>query len=296
MDVIGLGEIFALSSALMWAIAVILFTKIGTRLPAFELNLIKNIIGALLLIITSWAVESVLVPNFSMTDWILVIISGFIGIAIADTLYMKALNTIGAGATGIVAALYSPSVVILSMFYLNESLGFMQWLGLVLVLGGIIFISLDKSPQLDNKKHPIKGIAYAATSVFLTALGVVMIKPIVEQEPFFYVTGLRLTIGIVGMLAWLFLLRQHKQCWQRIKTIDQWPMVITASVTGSFIAMSLWLAGYKYTSASIAAILNETNFIFIVILAAIILKEPISKNKWIGSGLTIAGVVLVVLS
>jgi len=296
MDVIGLGEIFALSSALMWAIAVILFTKIGTRLPAFELNLIKNVIGALLLIITSWAVESVLVPNFSMTDWILVIISGFIGIAIADTLYMKALNTIGAGATGIVAALYSPSVVILSMFYLNESLGFMQWLGLVLVLGGIIFISLDKSPQLDNKKHPIKGIAYAATSVFLTALGVVMIKPIVEQEPFFYVTGLRLTIGIVGMLAWLFLLRQHKRSWHRIKTIDQWPMVITASVTGSFIAMSLWLAGYKYTSASIAAILNETNFIFIVILAAIILKEPISKNKWIGSSLTIAGVVLVVLS
>jgi len=296
MDIIGLGEIFALSSALMWAIAVILFTKIGTRLPAFELNLIKNVIGALLLIITSWALESVLVPNFSMTDWLLVIISGFIGIAIADTLYMKALNTIGAGATGIVAALYSPSVVILSMFYLNESLGFMQWLGLILVLGGIIFISLDKSPQLDNKKHPIKGIAYAATSVFLTALGVVMIKPIVEQEPFFYVTGLRLTIGIVGMLAWLFLLRQHRQCWQRIKTIDQWPMVITASVMGSFIAMSLWLAGYKYTTASIAAILNETNFIFIVILAAIILKEPISRNKWIGSGLTIAGVVLVILS
>lgn len=295
MSEIGIGEIFALSSALMWAIAVIMFTKIGTRLPAFELNLIKNIIGVILIALTSWWFEGLLIPSFSLNDWLLIILSGFIGIAIADTLYMKALNTIGAGATGIVAALYSPSVVILSMFYLNESLGFYQWLGLVLVLGGIIFISLDKSPSLDHLANPIKGVLYAASSVFLTALGVVLIKPIVESEPFFYVTGLRLLIGVIGMLLWLVITRKTIQSWHKIRQVQQWPMIIVASIMGSYIAMSLWLAGYKYTSASVAAILNETNFIFIVILAALFLKEPISNKKWLGSALAIVGVVLVVL-
>jgi hypothetical protein len=35
----GWGEVFALSSSLVWALAVILFRRSGETLPAFELNL-----------------------------------------------------------------------------------------------------------------------------------------------------------------------------------------------------------------------------------------------------------------
>ncbi|NVJ59919.1 MAG: DMT family transporter [Gammaproteobacteria bacterium] len=292
---IGIGEIFALSSALVWAIAVIMFTKIGSRLPAFELNLVKNTIGFVLLALTSLLFEGLQWPSLTLHEWTVLIISGLIGIAIADTLYMKALNTIGAGSTGIIAALYSPSVVFLSLIYLGESLSYWQWLGMLIVLSGIILISLDKPQRVLETSHPFKGILYAATSVFLTALGVVMIKPIVEQQPFFFVTGARLLIGVLGMLVYLMLQRRLITTFNALIKVEKWPQIILSSILGAYIAMTLWLAGYKFTDASIAAILNETNFIFIVVFAWLFLKESISVKKIMGSALTLTGVVVVLL-
>ena len=67
-------------------------------------------------------------------------------------------------------------------------------------------------------------------------------------------------------------------------------MVAFAAFVGQFLAMVLWLAGYKYTQASVAAILNETASVFILILAAFWLKEPLTRRAVVGVGLTLSGV------
>ena len=45
----GLGEFFALSSAFVWAVAVVLFRRAGDDLPPFETNLFKIVLGFVLL-------------------------------------------------------------------------------------------------------------------------------------------------------------------------------------------------------------------------------------------------------
>ena len=59
--------------------------------------------------------------------------------------------------------------------------------------------------------------------------------------------------------------------------------------------MVMWLAGYKYTQASIAAILNETASIFILLLAWLLLREPLGRRGAIGVSLTLGGVVLMLM-
>lgn len=54
--------------------------------------------------------------------------------------------------------------------------------------------------------------------------------------------------------------------------------------------MSMWLAGFKYTDASVASILNETSSIFILVLAAVFLREPLRRRSLLGVGLTFGGV------
>lgn len=292
----GLGEFFSLASAVVWAFAVILFTRIGTRLPPFELNLVKNLIGFLLLLFTSLWVEGLQLPSMDFSQSLIVIISGVIGIAVADTLYMKALNTIGAGSTGVVAALYSPFVVILSMAYLGEALTLLQWLGLLAVLSGVVMISLDKPQQALSAAPRTKGILLGAMSVFLTALGVVIMKPVLEQQPFFWSSTLRFLAGIIGMMVYLKLFRDWRQSMADFKKPLPWKTIILASVLGGYLAMSLWLAGYKYTDASIAAILNETTSIFIVLLAWLILKESVSRIKVVGCSCAFVGVCLVLFN
>jgi drug/metabolite transporter (DMT)-like permease len=69
-----------------------------------------------------------------------------------------------------------------------------------------------------------------------------------------------------------------------------WGRLTLAAFTGQFLAMLLWLAGYKFTQASVAAILNETASVFILVLAAIWLKEPLTRRALLGVGLTLSGV------
>ena len=64
-----------------------------------------------------------------------------------------------------------------------------------------------------------------------------------------------------------------------------------AAFVGQMLSMVAWLAGYKYTQASIAAILNETASVFILLLAWLWLKERPGRRAVVGVGLTLAGVV-----
>jgi drug/metabolite transporter (DMT)-like permease len=72
-------------------------------------------------------------------------------------------------------------------------------------------------------------------------------------------------------------------------------MIMLASFLGSYFALILWLAGYKLIDASVASVLNETNVVFIVLLAWLMLGERINRRRLVGMGLTIAGVTIMVL-
>ena len=59
-------------------------------------------------------------PEYTTTEFAMVLISGLIGIAIADTWYLRSLDLMGASRTGIVASLLSPFVILLSAIFLGE--------------------------------------------------------------------------------------------------------------------------------------------------------------------------------
>ncbi|WP_251359750.1 DMT family transporter [Kangiella sp. TOML190] len=291
----GLGEILALACAVCWAIGIVLFKHSGETLTANSLNLLKNCIGLLLIVPTAMVFEGLKIPNLSVTDWLIVIASGYFGIAIADSWYFQALRRLGAGRTAIVASLYSPFVIILSIILLGERLQSWQWLGLVLVLVGILLVIYQKHYQYIDKQELYRGSAFACAAVFLTALGVVAVKPIFDNDSngFFWIVAFRLIAGVVGAL--IFLILKGKLSAIRKEVVEQqhnWPILVTASVFATYFAMLFWLGGFKYTDASIASVLNETSNIFIVLLAWLFLKEAFDKRKFFGVTLAFAGVMV----
>ncbi len=291
----GIGEILSLACAVCWAIGVVLFKHSGESLSANSLNLFKNCVATLLIIPTALFFEGFTIPELSSKEWLVVIISGYFGIAIADSWYFQALRNIGAGRTAIVASLYSPFVILLSILYLNESLALWQWLGFILVISGILLVVYQRHYQEVDKTHLYRGVAYAAASVFLTAMGVVMVKPVIDtgQHGFFWIVMLRLIAGIIGMFIYMAVRRQIKAAINEFKTgRHNWGYLILASLFATYLAMLLWLGGFKYTEASIASVLNETANIFIVLLAWLFLKESLNRRKLAGMLLAFVGVVI----
>jgi drug/metabolite transporter (DMT)-like permease len=290
----GLGELYALGCALAWAIAVILFKKSGEHLPPFALNLIKTAMVLPLFAVTILVVEGTTLPSIPAAHLGVILLSGVLGIAAGDTLYFRALNAIGASRIAVAQALYSPFVILLSMLWLGERLGAWQFAGVGLVLAGIVLVTWSRERQSVDARALRIGVAWAVLSVFLMALGVVIAKPMLEQHSFLWVVTLRVVAGFLGMLTIAVARRQLASLWRAYRGVTHWPAIVAGGITGTYISMMMWLAGYKYTQASIAAVLNELAAVFILPLAVIFLRETVRPRQAFGVLLALAGVVLVV--
>ena len=287
------GEVFALVCALMWATAVVLFKYVGESMSANTLNFVKNILGLLMLVLTAVVVEGFALPSLTYTEWGILIASGYFGIALADTWYLQALRNLGAGRTAIVASLYSPFVVMLSIVFLGETLARWQWLGFAMVLAGILVVVYQRNHQEIDQKVFMSGVVLAACSVFLTAAGVVAMKPILENDGFFWMVGLRMLAGVIGMLIFLVVKGRLTPTLVEVRDGDhRWKLIIFASIAGSYLSLLFWLGGFKYADASVASVLNETANIFIVLMAWLFLRESLSKRKIVGVVLTFSGVLV----
>lgn len=290
----GLGEFYATACAFAWAVAVILYKRSGESLPPLPLNLFKNMVGFVLMLLTVLVVSGPQWPDMSATAVGLTLLSGFLGIGIGDTLYFRALNAIGASRMGIAQTLYSPSVIGLSALYLGERLVAWQWAGVALVLAGIALVNFNPGLAAIDAARLRRGVLNAGASVFVMALGVVMAKPLLEQYDFFWVVMLRIVGGLIGLLPFMAWKTGGANAWNAFRHVRHWPHVIVGSIVGNYLSMMLWLAGYKYTTASIASVLNELAAVFILVLAWLFLKERLRPRQLAGGALAISGVILVV--
>jgi drug/metabolite transporter (DMT)-like permease len=293
MQIPYLGEIFAFVTAIVWASAVILFKKSGETVHPVALNFFKNLLAMVLLIPTIYLFDGWFFEGFTRDEIILLLVSGALGIGIADTLFFKSLNLLGAGLSAIVDCLYSPSIIFLAFIWVGERLGTIQIIGVVMIISAVLTITrADKSGHI-NRRNLLLGILWGALAMFTMAIGIVMIKPLLNRSPLLPLSEIRL-IGGGLILAVVFLFHpQRKTIATPHLTRRGWTYLLIGSFLGAYCALLLWLAGMKYTQASIAAALNQTSNIFIFIFAALFLKEPITRRKVVGIILGVAGAFIV---
>ena len=290
----GIGEAMALGSAAAWAVGVILARQLGAHLPPLALNLLKNTLVLCVLAPVALLLHAGAWPVLPTRDLLIVLASGVIGIALADTLYFRALNELGAGRMGVIGNLYSPLVLLLGFVFLDERLGAGQWIGFALVGLGVLLVSRPPGEWKTHPQHTARGIMIGLSAIALMAIAIVMVKRTLETQPLLWVTLLRLAGAVVGLLVVATLPAMRAR--MRFVPADvPWGRLLLAALIGQGLSMVLWLGGYKFTSASVAAILNESASVFLVVLAALWLREPLGKRAFIGVVLTFSGIACMLL-
>ncbi|MBA3009787.1 MAG: DMT family transporter [Proteobacteria bacterium] len=294
-----LGSLFAISSAFFWALAVILFKKSGDVFSPLSLNIYKSCVALILILGTMLVLKIPFFPAAPLKDWLLLSLSGILGITLADIFFFMALNKLGASLVAIVECLYLPSVLFFSYILLGEKLGLGGIMGSILVLSAILVGSMKKKQMADRNKgseSDLGGIVSGILSMIFVAFGIVMIKEVLEQSNVFWATLVRVTAGCISLLVILVCHPNRRHYFNELKFSRAWLTAFPASVCGNYIALLCWVAGMKYTSASQAAILNQMSTIFIFILAAIFLKEKITVNKAFAIVLALAGACLTIFT
>ena len=291
-----LGETFALLAALTWACGLVLFKRSGERVPPLALNFFKCAVATVLLAVTLLVVEREFdtLGDFSPGDIPILLLSGFIGIALADTVFFHALNLIGVGLISIVDCLYSPMVIMFAWLLLLEELAASQYLGAGLILAGVFISSRHAPPPDRTRGQLLGGMILGAIAVSLMGLGIVIAKPVLEGSPVLWTTMLRLLMGTVVLgLVMLTSAGRRAELWSVIRPSAVWKLSLPAAFLGTYLAMIFWIGGFTYAGASIAGILNQTSTIFAIILAAVFLKERLTPRKLIAVSLALGGVLIV---
>jgi len=295
MDIINayIGEVLAFITAIVWAFAVILFRKSGEKVHPLGLNLFKSLLATVLFMPTIWIVGGTLLRPVPLSEYLLLLASGALGIAIADTLFFKSLNALGAGLSAIVDCMYSPFIIGLSILWLGETLNARQIIGAVMIVSAVLSAAHQKNANPVDRHPILMGIIWGVLAMATMAVGIVMIKPLLDRSPLLWVTEIRLFGGVIALMVILLLHPSRRAITRSIFSPQRWIYTWSGSFLGTYVAMGFWLAGMKFTQASIAAALNQTSNIFVFILAALLLRERITPLRIVGIVLGVAGSLLV---
>ena len=293
-----IGEILSLGSAVIWGFSVSLFKIIGNTTSPYILNPVKNTIGTILFLFTCFFLgNNHFIYPLSMYEYLIIALSGVIGITIADVLFLQSLNILGTSRSSIINTIYSPMVILLAYFILGEQLRTIHFLGGGLILGSIIYLSAN--PEKKTVENITQGLILGIIAYTLMALGIVIIKPILTRCADSLYTQLwiilyRLIPGTLLSYVTMSVMLTNTEIKTQLSDKKIWPVIFLGSFLGTYVGFAMWIVGMAKTSASIASILNQTSTIFIAFFGWLILKERVSTKMMVCFLIALLGAFIII--
>ena len=288
---LNLGDIYAILTAICWSCGVICFDIAGRVLNSLQISLLKNIVGVLGFI-GFLLLQGDPFPLFAQHDYFVLVVSGLIGVALGDLLFLASLRRIGSSLSAIISTSYSVSIFILAYIMYQEVISVFAYFGGVMVISGVIVGTME-SPENSTPRDMYIGAFYGFLAHFFTAYSVLLLRPVMESHPVVPIALVRFSTGIIFSAAAIIYLNGYSELRETMAKGFGHVYLLAGSFLGTFLSVIFWLSGYKYTLAGRAAIYNQLSTIFIIILAAIFLKEVMTTKKWAAVSLALGGAFIV---
>lgn len=105
-------------------------------------------------------------------------------------------------------------------------------------------------------------------------------------NPYFFTFAKNIIVALF-LFSMIIFMREFKSL-KELK-IKQWLQLMTIGLIGGSIPFLMFFKGLQMASAATAGFIHKTLFIYVAVLAAIFLKEKISKGLFLGAILLLAG-------
>ncbi|OUC13463.1 MAG: EamA family transporter [Alkalinema sp. CACIAM 70d] len=285
------GELAALGSALIWSIAAIVYTHLGQQFSPLILNFTKGWLALTMLALTllPQVASGHTLPPYAIT---LLMVSGAMGIGLGDTAYFAALNCIGPRRSLLIASLSPGLTALLSWRFLQETLSITAWIGILLTLGGVVWVTLERSqPEEMRTLRYRRGVVMATLSALGQAIGAVLSRAALVNSPVdpLWSTLLRLSGGTLVLFGWIIVKRQSREIPKPLHPKQVFATIAITAFFSTYIGIWLQQIAFKYTAAGIAQALNSTSPLFILPLA-LALGDRLSFRAILGAITACSGV------
>ncbi len=306
-----LGEIAALSTALLWAFTSIFFAEAGHRLGSFRVNILRLLMAVMIFSVVLYLTVGYLFPpDLNREQFLWLAGSGLIGLLLGDGLGFKALVMIGPRLTSL---LYSSAPIwatIIAWVFLGEQLGMQQLLGMGLTIWGITWVVLERhqrtgSQTVVEQGHPdsgslARGALLGIGAAACQAIGLVMAKHgmahaggTVDPLP---ASFLRMVVSLVAILILAASRGQIRSTIAAVRNLRGMAYCGAGAVVGPFLGVWMSLVAVKYIATGVAATLNSMTPVMILPLVFIFYREKTSWRALVGAVIAVVGVAILFLS
>lgn len=287
-----LGHIAALTAALFWTLATLLYNQAGSFLSSAQLNLVKGLVATPLLLLALVLSQRTFAFDGTLALYLL-LLSGVIGITIGDTLYFSALRRVGPWHAMLLEYLAPPFAAILAWSFLNERMSLVEVAAASIIIAGILLVLSERKPE---QQQPIKlsGIFAGIVAAACQAIGLVLAFEALndfEANPL-EAAFLRIAAGTVALTLALILLRPKmlKQTRSALRHTSL-PWLLCAIVMGTFLAIWLQQTAIAYISPGVAQTLLATAPLWLIPIQWL-RGQPLSLRSISGGLVSLAGISL----
>lgn len=200
----------------------------------------------------------------------------------------KAIENTTASQAGMITALLPILVMITASMFLGEKTGTKGWVGAILAVVGVFWLTLESSPTEDAPNPVLGNFLEFTAMVCATGYTLVMRFLAPKYSPLF-LTAVQAFVGSVFYLPILFL--PSVEFPEKIELIPTLAIIYLGAVI-TLGAYGLYNYGLKYVPASRAASFVNLIPVFTVLLGWLVLGEVFTPMQCVAAAVVMAGVIL----
>ncbi|MFZ4877897.1 DMT family transporter [Janthinobacterium sp. Mn2066] len=278
--------------ALFWGGTFIAGRVLAQQMPPMTAASGRFSVAVVFLVLLAWKFEGGL-PRLDRKQVLTTAALGLTGFFLYNLFFLAALARMPAGRTALFVALNPIVTALASAVLLRERLGSIKWLGIVLAFCGtaIVITHGDLAGLLHGN-----GGGIGAGEVFMfcgisswaayTLIGRVALRGLSPVAATTYAAMWGLGFLLVGAAFEFPSVPWRSFGWQ------VWAAIAYLGIFGTVIGFVWYYEGVKALGPSRTAVFNNLVPVFGILLAAILLGEPVLMSMLVGGAVTIAGVVL----
>ncbi|WP_245593578.1 DMT family transporter [Azospirillum halopraeferens] len=297
-DSVMLANLGGLGAALCWAVSGLIaigpVRAIGSvAFNRVRLSIVFVLLAAAVTVLGGW-------ETLTARDAALLALSGVVGIVMGDVALFWSLSRLGPRRNAVVYATNAPMTALLGWAALGEGFAVTTLAGIALVTAGVMLAVFYRAREpATHRWEAVQGgigigVAVCLVAALCQAAGSVIAKPAMADgtDP---VAAAAVRVGTAAALLLAYGLRPSQRAGiaAALKPAVLGPVVVNG-IIGIGLGMTLLMIGLAHGRAGVVATLSATSPVLILPLLWIVTRRPAAAGAWIGAGLAVAGVMLIV--
>lgn len=290
------GELAALSTAVLWSATAVFFTFAGRQVGSVVVNRARLLVALVFLLIAHWLILGQPLPlGADPARWGWLGLSGIVGLVLGDSFLFQAYIWVGPRLGMLMMSLAPVLSALLAFAFLGESLAARQWFAILLTVGGVASVVLDREravvPGATERDYG-RGILFGVGAAAGQATGLVLAKQGLGGDfPALSGNVIRMSAAVLAIWGFTFLIGRAGGTVRALRERRRaWLPILGGAATGPFLGVWLSLIAVQLTQVGVASTLMSLSPILLLPIGHLLFKEKIGPRAIVGTLVAILGV------